>query len=91
MKYLRPKKKGYKIRISGQREIIIPMYCVVEVDEKSTGAIVKIKALTGTEMDYGGTLTDTVGYFVKKRYVDDMLNNKHKFLVSDHFNFIEIK
>jgi hypothetical protein len=98
MKYMRPKKKGCKIRLNPvkvngkvkRREITIPMYCVVEIDERNTGAIVKIKALTGTEMDYGGITAESGGYFVKREYVNEMLANKRKFKITDDFNFIKL-
>lgn len=91
MKYLRPKKKGNKIKLKPKWEIAVPMYCVVEIEERPRGGVLKIKALTGAEMDYGGLKLESGGVFVEKKYVEEMLANKRKFIISDNFNFIKIK
>jgi hypothetical protein len=91
MKYLRSKKKGNKIKLNSKWEIAVPMYCVVEIEERPKGGSLKIKSLTGSVMDYGGLKLESGGVFVEKKYVKQMLENKRKFTISDSFNFITIK
>jgi hypothetical protein len=91
MKYLRSRKKGNKIKLKAKWEIAVPMFCVVEIEERPRGGVVKIKSLTGQEMDYGGLKLESGGVLVEKKYVEEMLANKRKFIISDNFNFISIR
>ena len=100
MKYLQPKKKGAKIRISPNQEITIMMYNIVRVEERFTyrtlldgtkkksvdDAYVTIMALTGAEMKY----QRKAKMWTKKRYIVEMLKDKIRFKITDDFKFINL-
>jgi hypothetical protein len=94
LKYLRPKKKGAKIKIAPSKEITVMMYDVVRVEEKLdilgniTDGFVTILSMTGRGMIYQG---DKAEMWTKKKYLLAILANKRAFKITDDFKFIDLK
>jgi len=93
MKYLRPKRKGLKIKVSPTQEITISMFNVVRVEElfDKRGAIsdsfVTIMASTGAEMKYQG---EKAKMWTRKLYVRNLLENSN-FYITDNHTFSPLK
>jgi len=93
MKYLRPKRKGVKIRVAPSKEITVLMYLVVRVEEnydvldQITDGNVTVMSMTGKEMIYQ---YDKGKMWTKRKYIKDILDSKRDFHITDDFNFINL-
>ena len=93
MKYLRSKRKGCKIKLSPNVEIMVMMYDVVRVDDnydvkgRLTDGYVTILSMTGKEMLY----QNKPNIWTKRRYLVKLLEDTKRFRITEDFNFIDLK
>ena len=91
MKYLRPRHKTSKIRVSPNLEITVPMFNVVRVDDRRSdkGEVldseVTIMATTGAEMLY-----QRKPKMIKRRYIIEMLKDERHFHITDNYKFTQL-
>jgi len=83
MKYLRPKDKGAKIKISPSQTITVPMNNIVRVDNNT----VAVMATTGAKMKYQNK--DEI--LCKRKYIVEMLSDERHFYITDDYKFTELK
>ncbi len=82
MMYFRPKKAGITVDFGRKRAVRIPMFNIVEIDEKTM--VAKIKSYTGAVMIYYGS-----GIIpIKEGVIRKLLTMGNEFDISNTFRYI---